>query len=143
MATEHFLHLPVDFPKVFLLGHEVFLGKFHHNPNQGGRHWEDNQCNQRHYRADAQHHYQDAHQRRHRGNQLGHALVQPLPQSIHIIGNPGEHLPHCPGLKIFHGHPVNFAGNVCPEPETYFLCNPSHKKALDKGAGSADEVDAD
>ena len=141
MPAVYFFHLAVYFAQIILLCHEIFLGKFYHNTNQSAGHWKNHQGNQRHNRANAKHHNKNPYDSGCRRNQLGNALVQALPQRIHIIGNSGKHIPYCPGFKVFQRHPVDFPGNLIPETVTELLGNACHNPPLDKRQACAKNID--
>ena len=118
--------------KILLLVLEIFLGTLHDYRNQphGNRKYQ--QRNQRHKRADAQHHHKHADNRRHGSNELRRTLVQTLAQRIHIIGNPRQDLPMGLPVEIVHRKTVNLLRNLLAHPIGQFLGNTGHNITLDK-----------
>ena len=140
VATVNLFHLAVDFAQISLLRHEELLRFFYHNPNQACGNGQDDYGNQSHQGTDAQHHDQDADHGCDGGNQLCDALVQALPQRIHIVGNTGKDLAYRSALKIFHGHTVDFFTDFLPEAVGQLLGNARHNQPLYKGEHRAEHV---
>ena len=137
MPSVNLFYLSVYLAKIRLLRHKIFLGKFYHDTDQHTRYRKDYQSDQRHNRADAEHHDQYPYNRRHRCDQLGDALVQALPQGIYVVGNPGKHLAYRPGFKIPERHPVNLHGNLFAETIAKLLGYSRHNQSLYEGKASA------
>ena len=132
VAAVDLLHLTVDLAQIFLLRHEEALGFLHQKPGEPCGNRQDDDGDQGHQRADAQHHDEHADHGGDRSDELGDALVQALPQGIHIVGDAGKHLAHRPAFKIFHGHPVDLRNDLPAETIGQILRNLRHNQALNE-----------
>ena len=137
------LHLAVDLAQILLLGHKVLLAVLDHQHHQACRHRKDDQGDEGHQRGDGKHHHQHADESGHRGNEGSHRLVQALSQGIHIVGDTGEDLAHGTGLKILHGHAVDFLRDITPQAVAGLLGDPAHDPALEQREARADQVEDD
>ena len=142
VAAVYLFHLPVYVAEIRLLPAEIPLGVLHHEGDQQDGHRQDQKRHQRHQRADGQHHDQHADQRGHGGDHLGRALVQALPQRIHVVGHPGEHFAHGLRVKIIHRHAADLLRDLFAQPVGRLLGHPGHNDPLDKGAQGAYEIQA-
>ena len=137
------LHLAVDLAQILLLGHKVLLAVLDHQHHQACRHRQDHQGDKGHQRRDGKHHHQHTDEGGHRGNEGCHRLVQALSQGIHIVGDAGEDLAYGTGLKILHGHAVDFLRNVPPQTVAGLLRDSAHDPALEQREARADQVEDD
>ena len=75
MAAIDLFHLTVDMPQVFLLLCKVFLGLLDHTAHYNTGDRQDQQSQQGHGDADAQHHNQDTYNGNYGSDQLVQALI--------------------------------------------------------------------
>ncbi len=137
------LNLTVDLAEKFLLRAEVFLAEAHNEADKQQRDRQNGKRNQRHQRADCQHHDQHADNRCHRGNQLRHALIEALSHRVHIICDAGKHLADRPALEIAQRHAVDFFTDLTPHAEADFLRDAGHNPALHECKGGTQHIHAE
>ena len=132
VAGVDLLHLAVDNTQRGLLRLEVFLAEFDNQQHQPQRDRQDQQGNQRHFRADREHHNQHANHRGDACDELGHALVQALPQRVDIVGNAGKHLTDGAFFKVSKRQAVDFFTDLVAEVIADLLGKAAHNPALYK-----------
>ncbi len=140
VSAVNLFHLAVHLAQILLLPAEIFLRTSHDGSHQPQGERKNQKCHQGHRHTDGNHHHQHADQRRHRSNQRRNALVQALPQRIHVVGNPRQHLAVGAGFKIIHRHAADFLRQFLAELICHFLGNVTHHVALDTRAQAAYHV---
>ena len=142
VARIDLLHLAVYISQKFLLSPEIFLGFGHDEGDHGNGNRQHQKRDQCHQRTDGEHHDQHAHHLGHGGDHLCGALIQTLPQRIHVVRDPGKNLPVGHFVKITHRHPVDLLRDCLSEAVGRLLGDPGHDISLDKGKYRAHPIES-
>ena len=142
VAGVDLLDLTVDNAQCRLLRLEILLAELDDHQNQRQRDRQDQQGNQRHFRADGQHHDEHADHRRNAGDQLGHALVQALAQRIHVVCDTGQHLADGALFKVGQRQAVDLFADLVAEVVADLLRQAGHEPALNEAERRGQQVHA-
>ena len=113
-------------------------GPGEHRQHRYQRHHDEAQ--QRHAHIQGQHDHRQSQNLHHVPEQLHQDVGVQLVDRLHVVGDPGEHLAHGTGLKILHGHAVDFLRNLPAEPEAELLRYLRHHQPLYKGQQCAQSI---
>ena len=142
VAGVDLLDLTVDNAQCRLLRLEILLAELDDHQHQRQRNRQDQQGDQRHFRADGQHHDEHADHRRNAGDQLGHALVQALAQRIHVVCNAGQHLADGALFKVGQRQAVDLFADLVAEVVADLLRQAGHEPALNEAERRGQQVHA-
>ena len=137
------LDLAVDRAEVFLLRDKVALAALDDAAREYARNRQDDERDERHEPADAQHHDQHADEQRDIRDQLRDRLRHTGGHGVHIVRDAREHVADGAALKIAHGHPVDLRADLPAQTVGELLRDASENPRLEEAAGGADKVECE